>query len=82
MPLRAQALMTLCALPEEKVRVVQMETEEPSRQGRVSVDDRGHAALLAMKSGWPVKIIYDRMEDIGGDDEAASFANAPSHRRQ
>ena len=60
-----KALMTLFALPEEKVRVVQMETggafggkeEYPSMIA-------GHAALLAMKSGWPVKIIYDRMEDM------------------
>ena len=36
----------------------------------------GHAALLAMKSGKPVKIVYDRMEDMVGDDEAASFAHA------
>ncbi len=60
-----KALMTLFALPEEKVRVVQMETggafggkeEYPSMIA-------GHAALLAMKSGRPVKIIYDRMEDM------------------
>ncbi len=60
-----KALMALCGLPEEKVRVVQMETggafggkeEYPSMIA-------GHAALLAMKSGRPVKIIYDRMEDM------------------
>jgi CO/xanthine dehydrogenase Mo-binding subunit len=60
-----KALMTLFALPEEKVRVVQMETggafggkeEYPSMIA-------GHAALLAMKSGRPVKIIYDRAEDM------------------
>jgi CO/xanthine dehydrogenase Mo-binding subunit len=60
-----KALMTLFALPEEEVRVVQMETggafggkeEYPSMIA-------GHAALLAMKSGRPVKIIYDRMEDM------------------
>ena len=60
-----KALMALFALPEEKVRVVQMETggafggkeEYPSMIA-------GHAALLAMKSGRPVKIIYDRMEDM------------------
>ena len=60
-----KALMKLCALPEDKVRVVQMETggafggkeEYPSMIA-------GHAALLAMKSGKPVKIIYDRMEDM------------------
>jgi CO/xanthine dehydrogenase Mo-binding subunit len=60
-----KALMGLCALPENKVRVVQMETggafggkeEYPSMIA-------GHAALLAMKSGRPVKIVYDRMEDM------------------
>jgi CO/xanthine dehydrogenase Mo-binding subunit len=60
-----KALMALCALPENKVRVVQMETggafggkeEYPSMIA-------GHAALLAMKSGKPVKIVYDRMEDM------------------
>ena len=60
-----KALMKLCDLSEAKVRVVQMETggafggkeEYPSMIA-------GHAALLAMKSGRPVKIIYDRMEDM------------------
>ncbi len=60
-----KALMALCALPEEKVRVVQMETggafggkeEYPSMIA-------GHAALLAVKSGRPVKIVYDRTEDM------------------
>jgi CO/xanthine dehydrogenase Mo-binding subunit len=60
-----KALMPLCNLPPDKVRVVQMETggafggkeEYPSMIA-------AHAALLAMKSGKPVKIIYDRMEDM------------------
>jgi len=60
-----KALMTLCNLPADKVRVVQTETggafggkeEYPSMIA-------GHAALLAMKSGRPVKIVYDRMEDM------------------
>ena len=60
-----KALMTLCGLPEDKIRVVQMETggafggkeEYPSMIA-------GHAALLAMKSNRPVKIVYDRMEDM------------------
>jgi CO/xanthine dehydrogenase Mo-binding subunit len=60
-----KALMALCGLPEHKVRVVQMETggafggkeEYPSMIA-------GHAALLAIKSGRPVKIVYDRMEDM------------------
>src|SRR6266851_3037063 len=60
-----KALMTLCGLPEDRVRVVQMETggafggkeEYPSMIA-------GHAALLSIKSGRPVKIVYDRMEDM------------------
>src|ERR1700674_1392579 len=57
--------MALCNLPAEKVRVVQAETggafggkeDYPSRIA-------GHASLLAMKSGRPVKIVYDRLEDM------------------
>jgi CO/xanthine dehydrogenase Mo-binding subunit len=60
-----KALMKVCDLPADRVRVVQMETggafggkeEYPSMIA-------AHAALLAMKSGKPVKIIYDRMEDM------------------
>jgi CO/xanthine dehydrogenase Mo-binding subunit len=60
-----KALMRLLDLPEEKVRVVQTETggafggkeDYPSMIA-------GHAALLAVKAGKPVKIIYDRMEDM------------------
>jgi CO/xanthine dehydrogenase Mo-binding subunit len=72
-----KALMRLFALPEDRVRVVQMETggafggkeEYPSMIA-------GHAALLAMKSGRPVKIIYDRMEDM-----AATTKRHPSRTR-
>jgi CO/xanthine dehydrogenase Mo-binding subunit len=61
-----KALLKLFALPPEKVRVVQCETgggfggkeEYPSMIG-------GHAALLSWKAGGrPVKIIYDRAEDM------------------
>jgi CO/xanthine dehydrogenase Mo-binding subunit len=60
-----KALVRLFALPPERVRVVQTVTgggfggkeEYPSMIG-------GHAALLAWKSGRPVKLIYDRLEDI------------------
>ena len=60
-----KSLMRLCNLPEDRVRVVQMETggafggkeDYPSMIA-------GHAALLAIKSGRPVKIVYDRMEDM------------------
>jgi len=60
-----KSLMKLFALPADRVRVVQMETggafggkeEYPSMIA-------AHAALLALKSGKPVKIIYDRLEDM------------------
>jgi CO/xanthine dehydrogenase Mo-binding subunit len=60
-----KALLKLFGLPEEKIRVVQTETgggfggkeEYPSMIS-------GHAALLAWKSGKPVKMIYDRAEDM------------------
>src|ERR1700720_2753812 len=60
-----KALLKLFGLPEEKIRVVQTETgggfggkeEYPSMIA-------GHAALLAWKSGRPVKMIYDRAEDM------------------
>jgi len=60
-----KALMALCNLPADRVRVVQLETggafggkeEYPSMIA-------AHAALLAIKAGKPVKIIYDRLEDM------------------
>src|SRR5579862_866752 len=60
-----KAMMALFGLPENKVRVVQTETggafggkeEYPSMLA-------GHAGLLAMKAGRPVKIVYDRLEDM------------------
>ncbi len=72
-----KALMALFSLPAEQIRVVQMETggafggkeEYPSIIA-------AHAALLAHKSGRPVKIIYDRMEDM-----AATTKRHPSRTR-
>jgi CO/xanthine dehydrogenase Mo-binding subunit len=72
-----KALMELCALPEDRVRVVQMETggafggkeEYPSMLA-------AHATLLAIKSSKPVKIVYDRMEDM-----AATTKRHPSRTR-
>jgi len=60
-----KALVGLFGLPKDRVRVVQAETgggfggkeEYPSLIA-------GHAALLAWKSGRPVKIVYDRAEDM------------------
>jgi CO/xanthine dehydrogenase Mo-binding subunit len=72
-----KALMALFALPAEKIRVIQQETggafggkeEYPSMLA-------GHAALLAMKAGRPVKMIYDREEDM-----AATTKRHPSRTR-
>jgi CO/xanthine dehydrogenase Mo-binding subunit len=60
-----KALTAIFALPADRVRVIQDVTgggfggkeEYPSVIG-------AHAALLAWKSGRPVKIAYDRLEDI------------------
>jgi CO/xanthine dehydrogenase Mo-binding subunit len=60
-----RALTVLLGLPAEKVRVVQTETgggfggkeEYPSVIA-------GHAALVALKSGRPAKLVYDRVEDM------------------
>jgi len=72
-----KALVRLFGLPKEQVRVVQTETgggfggkeEYPSMIA-------GHAALLAWKSGKPVKILYDRAEDM-----AATTKRHPSRTR-
>ncbi len=60
-----KALCVVLGLPPEKVRVVQAETgggfggkeEYPSILA-------AHASLLALKAGRPVKMIYDRAEDM------------------
>src|SRR5450755_1404404 len=60
-----KALVGMFGLPKERIRVVQTETgggfggkeEYPSMIA-------GHAALLALKSGKTVKIVYDRAEDM------------------
>ena len=72
-----KALVALTGLPPESVRVIPAETggafggkeEYPSMLA-------GHASLLAMKSGRPVKMIYDRMEDM-----AATTKRHPSRTR-
>jgi len=43
----------------EKIRVVRLRLEALSAARKISSIMRGHAALLAMKSGRPVKIVYD-----------------------
>ena len=60
-----RALRVLLGLPAGNVRVIQTETgggfggkeEYPSMIA-------GHAALLARKAGRPVKLVYDRVEDM------------------
>ena len=60
-----KALVVLLDLPPDKVRVIQTETgggfggkeEYPSMLAC-------HAAILARKAGRPVKMIYDRVEDL------------------
>jgi CO/xanthine dehydrogenase Mo-binding subunit len=72
-----KSLVKLTGLSEEKVRIVQVETggafggkeDYPSMIG-------AHAALLAIKSGHPVKIVYDRAEDM-----AATTKRHPSRTR-
>jgi CO/xanthine dehydrogenase Mo-binding subunit len=72
-----KALLKAFPLPPEKIRIIQMETgggfggkeEYPSMLA-------GHAALLAWKSGRPVKMVYDRAEDL-----AATTKRHPSRTR-
>jgi CO/xanthine dehydrogenase Mo-binding subunit len=72
-----KALMTLFGLPAGKIRIIQQETggafggkeEYPSMIA-------GHAALLAWKAGRPVKLVYDREEDM-----AATTKRHPSRTR-
>lgn len=71
------SLTVVFGLPEEKCRVIQTETggafggkeDFPSVIG-------SHAALLAMKCGHPVKMVYDRAEDM-----AATTKRHPSRTR-
>ena len=72
-----KALVALFGLPKDRIRVVQTETgggfggkeEYPSMIA-------AHAALLAWKSGRPVKMIYGRAEDM-----AATTKRHPSRTR-
>ena len=72
-----KALAGLFGSAAEKIRVVQMETgggfggkeEYPSIIA-------GHAALLAWKSGRPVKLIYDRAEDMVATTKRHPVADA------
>ena len=72
-----KSLMAVFDLPEDKVRVIQAETGG-AFGGKEDYPSTicAHAALLAMKSGHPVKIVYDRMEDL-----AATTKRHPSRVR-
>ena len=72
-----RGVMQVFSLPRDRVRIVQMETgggfggkeEYPTLVA-------AHAALLAWKSGRPVKLVYDRAEDM-----AATTKRHPSRTR-
>jgi CO/xanthine dehydrogenase Mo-binding subunit len=72
-----KSLMAVFNLPEDKVRVIQTETGG-AFGGKEDFPSTicAHAALLAMKSGHPVKLVYDRMEDL-----AATTKRHPSRIR-
>ena len=72
-----KSLLSVFDLPEDKVRVIQTETGGAfgGKEDYPSVL-AAHAALLAMKSGHPVKMVYDRMEDL-----AATTKRHPSRVR-
>ncbi len=58
-------LMNLFGYPKEKIRIIQTETGG-AFGGKEDFPTllAGHAALLAMKAKMPVKMIYDRAEDM------------------
>jgi CO/xanthine dehydrogenase Mo-binding subunit len=60
-----KSLLAVFNLPPERVRVIQTETGGAfgGKEDYPSVL-ASHAALLAMKSGHPVKMVYDRIEDL------------------
>ena len=72
-----KSLLAVFNLPPEKVRVIQTETGGAfgGKEDYPSVL-ASHAALLAMKCGHPVKMVYDRIEDL-----AATTKRHPSRVR-
>ncbi len=72
-----RALKAMFGLGDEQVRVVQTETGGAfgGKEDYPSVL-AGHCALLALKAGRPVKMIYDRAEDM-----AATTKRHPSRTR-
>jgi CO/xanthine dehydrogenase Mo-binding subunit len=72
-----KSLMAVFDLPPEKVRVIQTETGGAfgGKEDYPSVI-ASHAGLLARKAGRPIKMVYDRMEDL-----AATTKRHPSRTR-
>jgi CO/xanthine dehydrogenase Mo-binding subunit len=72
-----KSLLAVFNLPPGKVRVIQTETGGAfgGKEDYPSVI-ASHAALLAMKCGHPVKLVYDRIEDL-----AATTKRHPSRVR-
>jgi CO/xanthine dehydrogenase Mo-binding subunit len=71
------AVAALLNVPEARVRVVQMETGGGfGGKEEYPTIIAGHAALLAWKSGRPVKMVYGRAEDM-----AATTKRHPSRTR-
>jgi CO/xanthine dehydrogenase Mo-binding subunit len=72
-----KTLKAVFDLPDEKVRVIQTETGGAfgGKEDYPSVI-ASHAGLLSMKCGHPVKMVYDRMEDL-----AATTKRHPSRVR-
>jgi CO/xanthine dehydrogenase Mo-binding subunit len=72
-----KSLMAVFNLPEDKVRVIQVETGGAfgGKEDYPSII-ASHAGLLALKARRPIKIIYDRMEDL-----AATTKRHPSRTR-
>jgi CO/xanthine dehydrogenase Mo-binding subunit len=72
-----KSLMAVFDLPAEKVRVIQAETGGAfgGKEDYPSII-ASHAGLLARKAGRPIKLVYDRMEDL-----AATTKRHPSRTR-
>ncbi len=72
-----KSLMAVFNLPADKVRVIQVATGGAfgGKEDYPSIL-AAHAGLLAMKVGRPIKLVYDRMEDL-----AATTKRHPSRTR-
>ena len=68
-----KSLLAVFNLPPERVRIIQTETGGAfgGKEDYPSVL-ASHAALLAMKCGHPVKMVYDRIEDAYRNHQSAT----------